>query len=50
MQFFETVAGRRFYEHQLPELLKLLDKIAVELKRSNDLKEQEAQGDTTNSQ
>lgn len=45
MEFFETVAGHRFYEKQLPDLIRALDKIAVEIKRSNDLKEKEKDGE-----
>lgn len=41
MEFYNTIAGHRFYEHQLPELVRVLEKIAAELKRANDLKEQE---------
>lgn len=41
MEFFETIMGHKFYEHSVPEIIKNLNKIAVELKRANDLKEQE---------
>lgn len=51
MEFFETVAGHRFFEKQLPDLIRALEKVAAELKRSNDLKEQEKIGaDSTNCQ
>jgi len=33
MNFYETVAGRRFFEHQLPELIKALQGIADVLSR-----------------
>ncbi|MGR5975280.1 hypothetical protein ACT7DE_09725 [Bacillus paranthracis] len=38
-QFHETGYGKRFLEGQLPRLLKSLDTIAYELKRSNDITE-----------
>lgn len=40
-QFHETLYGKRFLKGQLPQLLKHLETIATELKRSNDLKEKE---------
>lgn len=40
-QFHETILGRRFYEHHVPQLIKQMEKIAEELKRANDLKEKE---------
>ncbi|MDK7419268.1 hypothetical protein OWP16_04610 [Bacillus paranthracis] len=38
-QLHETIYGKRLLEHQLPTLLKHLDKIGTELERANDLKE-----------
>lgn len=43
-QFHETILGRRFFEGQLPKLIEKLDTLANELKRRNDLKEQELEG------
>ncbi len=40
MKFFQTMMGRKFFEGQLPRLIKALEKIAEELKRANDLKEE----------
>lgn len=39
MKFFQTVMGRKFFEGQLPRLIKALERIADELKRANNLKE-----------
>lgn len=41
MEFYMTIMGVRYYEHTMPELIKNLDKISKELKRSNDLKIEE---------
>lgn len=41
MEFFETILGKRFYEGQVPKMIKALEDIATELKRANDLKEKE---------
>ena len=41
MQFHETVMGQRFFQGQLPKLIKALEKIGAELERANDLKEKE---------
>jgi hypothetical protein len=40
-EFFQTIMGRKFYEADVPRIAKALENIAVELKRSNDLKEKE---------
>lgn len=37
-QFHETIYGRRFFDSQLPQLIKQLENIGNELKRANDLK------------
>jgi hypothetical protein len=42
-EFHETNYGRRFFDGQLPELIKNLGDVAMELKRANDLKEKELQ-------
>lgn len=39
VEFFQTVMGRKFYERDIPQLIKQLEKIGAELERSNDLKE-----------
>jgi hypothetical protein len=54
-EFYQTGYGRTYYEHQLPTIMKHLDSIAKELKRSNDLKElelktKESDGDELQSQ
>jgi hypothetical protein len=41
VEFFQTVYGKRFFDCQLPALIKNLAEIAQELKRANDLKEKE---------
>lgn len=41
IQFFQTVMGKRFYEGCVPRIAKALETIGQELKRANDLKEQE---------
>lgn len=43
-QFFQTGYGRAFFEHQLPTLIKNIGKLAHEMERANDLKEQELNG------
>ena len=40
-RFDETVRGRKFYDSQLPKLIKAIEDNTAELKRANDLKEQE---------
>ena len=35
-KFFQTIAGRSFFEGQLPRLIKALEKIGMELERYND--------------
>lgn len=40
-QFHETEYGRRFLDQQLPELIRNIEKLNKELKRANDLKEEE---------
>lgn len=39
MKFFQSVMGKRFFEGQLPRLIKALEKIGQELERANNLKE-----------
>ena len=40
-RFDETPRGRRFFESDLPKLIKAIQELAEEMKRSNDLKEKE---------
>lgn len=40
-QFFQTIMGKRFYQADIPKIVKALGDIATELKRANDLKEAE---------
>ena len=42
-EFFQTIMGKRFYEGTVPNIARSLECIAEELKRANDLKEQEMQ-------
>lgn len=42
-EFFQTIMGKRFYEANIPRIIKALENIATELKRANDLKEKDAQ-------
>lgn len=35
MQFFETVMGKRFFEHQLPTLIKSVNRLAEAIENSN---------------
>lgn len=40
-QFHETIFGKRFFERQLPDLIKQLSRIADALEKQNELKEKE---------
>ena len=40
-RFDETIRGQRFYDAQLPRLIAAIESNTAELKRANDLKEQE---------
>lgn len=40
-RFDETVRGRKFFDGQLPRLIKAIEDNTAELKRANDLKEKE---------
>jgi len=40
-QFFQTRMGQKFFEGTMPRIAKVLEEIADELKRANDLKETE---------
>lgn len=39
--FFQTLMGKKFYEGDMPRIVRSLEQIAKELKRQNDLKESE---------
>lgn len=39
MNFFDTVAGYNFTSYVVPELIDVIEKLTVELKRANDLNE-----------
>ena len=41
VRFDETPRGRKFYERDLPKLIKAIEENTLELKRANDLKEKE---------
>lgn len=41
MQLHETSLGRRFFESQLPKLIKELGRIADALEKANEIKEKE---------
>ena len=40
-RFDETIRGRKFFDGQLPQLIKAIQENTAELKRANDLKEAE---------
>lgn len=44
MDFQQTRRGAIFYDHHVPEIMKALKGIQLEMKRANDLKEQELTG------
>jgi len=39
--FYRTIAGRRFFDSDIPDLVRTLKEIAIELKSANDLKRKE---------
>ena len=41
VRFDETPAGRKFYQVDVPKLIKAITENTIELKRANDLKELE---------
>lgn len=41
VRFDETIRGRKFYDGDLPRLIKAIEANTAELKRANDLKEAE---------
>lgn len=38
-QFLNSITGRKFFEKDIPKIVKSLEQIAFELKRSNDIAE-----------
>jgi len=40
-EFFKTMMGTKFYQSDVPRLVKALEKIAEELEKANKLKEKE---------
>ena len=42
-EFYQTIMGRKFYDRDVVDCVQHIRKIAHELERSNDLKEQELQ-------
>ena len=44
-RFDETVRGRKFYDNHFPKLIRAIEENTKELKRANDLKEQELKKD-----
>lgn len=48
-QFHETVYGKRFFDSQLPKLIKTLERIADALEKQNELKEKEKNDDENRS-
>lgn len=40
-QFFETVYGKRFFESQLPEIIKSINRLAAAIEEQNEIKEEE---------
>ena len=40
-EFFQTMMGRKFYEKDIVDVVEHLKKIANEMERANELKEQE---------
>ena len=45
-QFFETGYGKRFFESQLPELIKSINRLADAIEEQNELKEEERKNGT----
>lgn len=45
-QFFETICGKRFFESQLPELIKSINRLAGAIEEQNEIKEEERKNGT----
>jgi hypothetical protein len=41
LEFFQTIMGRKYYEHDVPEIARQLKRIADALEKQNELKEKE---------
>lgn len=46
VQFHETTYGKRFFDSQLPKLIKSLERIADALEKQNQIKQEEKDNDT----
>lgn len=40
-EFFQTIMGRKFFDHDVPELSQKLHEVRIEMHRSNSLKAEE---------
>lgn len=47
IQFHETVRGARFFDHQLPQLIKALNRVADEMEKSRLANEKKAESNPT---
>ena len=45
LQFHETGYGRTFFQSQLPNLIKVLNRLADAMEKQNELKEEEKKND-----
>lgn len=45
-QFFETGYGKRFFESQLPKLIKSINRLADAIEEQNEIKEEERKNGT----
>ena len=45
-QFFETGYGKRFFESQLPKLIKSINRLADAIEEQNEIKEEERKDGT----
>lgn len=41
IEFFQTMMGKKYYEHDIPKIAKQLQRIADALEKQNQLKEKE---------
>jgi len=39
-EFFQTLMGRKYYEHDLPEQTKAMNRLAKAIEKQNELKEE----------
>lgn len=47
LQFYETVRGARFFDHQLPQLIKAINRVADEMEKSRLANEKKAESKPT---